>query len=528
VAGKTGAVTLVVDDVSGAAPLASPALTGNVTITSNTSGAALFIEQSGTGNILTLHDQASDSTFVAIDQNGKVNTIASTTTNAGLNIPHGAAPTTPVNGDVWTTTAGLFARVNGGTQQYAPLGSNNTFSNANSTFGSSTATGTINLASGATISGSTKTVNIGTGGVAGSTTNIAIGATAGTSTTTLNGTINATTASPGTNTTQIATTAFVTAAVAAGSGATWGSITGTLSSQTDLQTALNAKLDSTTAASTYYLQTNPSGYLTSTTAGALYYPLSSNPAGYLTSAPVTSVAGKTGAVTLVNTDISGLGTMATANTADYSTTTVANGLYYPLSSNPAGYITSAPVTSVAGKTGAVTLVVGDVSGAAPTASPTLTGTPLSTTAAADTNTTQIATTAFVVGQAGSTTPAANGTAAIGTSLRYARADHVHPSDNNVKAWISFNGTGTPAIRGSFNVTSITDNGAGDYTINFTNAISDANYATVVTCMRVSGNTGAMGFIRETTTPTTGLVRIGTTNQGGTAVDPLYVTVAILR
>ena len=62
---------------------------------------------------------------------------------------------------------------------------------------------------------------------------------------------------------------------------------------------------------------------------------------------------------------------------------------------------------------------------APLASPTLTGTPLSTTAAADTNTTQIATTAFVVGQASSTTPASNGTAAVGTSLKYARADHVH-------------------------------------------------------------------------------------------------------
>jgi hypothetical protein len=87
--------------------------------------------------------------------------------------------------------------------------------------------------------------------------------------------------------------------------------------------------------------------------------------------------------------------MATATAADYSTTSVANGLYYPLSSNPAGYLTSAPVTSVAGKTGAVTLVVGDVSGAAPTASPALSGTPTAPTASPGTNTTQLATTAFV-------------------------------------------------------------------------------------------------------------------------------------
>jgi hypothetical protein len=44
-----------------------------------------------------------------------------------------------------------------------------------------------------------------------------------------------------------------------------------------------------------------------------------------------------------------------------------------------------------------------------------------------------------------------------------------------RAWINFNGTGTPAIRASGNVSSITDNGTGDYTINFSTAISDANY-----------------------------------------------------
>jgi hypothetical protein len=67
---------------------------------------------------------------------------------------------------------------------------------------------------------------------------------------------------------------------------------------------------------------------------------------------------------------------------------------------------------------------------APLASPALTGTPTSTTAAADTNTTQIATTAFVAGQAGSANPLINGTAAPGTSLRYSRQDHVHPVDTS--------------------------------------------------------------------------------------------------
>ena len=45
-----------------------------------------------------------------------------------------------------------------------------------------------------------------------------------------------------------------------------------------------------------------------------------------------------------------------------------------------------------------------------------------------------------------------------------------------KAWVNFNGTGTVAIRASFNVSSITDNGTGNYTVNFTTAMVDANYA----------------------------------------------------
>jgi len=49
-----------------------------------------------------------------------------------------------------------------------------------------------------------------------------------------------------------------------------------------------------------------------------------------------------------------------------------------------------------------------------------------------------------------------------------------------KAWVNFNGTGTVAIRDDFNVSSITDNGTGDYTVNFTNAMSDANYSVIIT------------------------------------------------
>lgn len=54
-----------------------------------------------------------------------------------------------------------------------------------------------------------------------------------------------------------------------------------------------------------------------------------------------------------------------------------------------------------------------------------------------------------------------------------------------RAWVNFNGTGTVAIRQSFNVSSITDNGVGDYTVNFTTAMPDANYASTVSAGRLS-------------------------------------------
>lgn len=88
-------------------------------------------------------------------------------------------------------------------------------------------------------------------------------------------------------------------------------------------------------------------------------------------------------------------------------------------------------------------VAQDLNDLAPKASPALTGTPTAPTAAADTNTTQISTTAFVVGQASSTTPVVDGTAAVGTSLKFARADHVHPTDTSRAPLASPTFTGTP-------------------------------------------------------------------------------------
>lgn len=88
--------------------------------------------------------------------------------------------------------------------------------------------------------------------------------------------------------------------------------------------------------------------------------------------------------------------------------------------------TDAPITL-----GSTVLTFADLlAGYATTASPTLTGVPTAPTAGVDTQTTQIATTAFVINQCGTTPPAMDGVANSGTSLRYARQDHVHPTDTS--------------------------------------------------------------------------------------------------
>jgi len=106
------------------------------------------------------------------------------------------------------------------------------------------------------------------------------------------------------------------------------------------------------------------------------------------------------------------------------------------------------------------------------ASPAFTGTPTAPTAAVDTNTTQLASTAFVLGQAASATPLIDGTAAAGTSTRYARGDHVHPTDTSRLAAASnlsdLNNKATARAFAGLNIDSLCSNvscpGDANYTI----------------------------------------------------------------
>jgi hypothetical protein len=96
---------------------------------------------------------------------------------------------------------------------------------------------------------------------------------------------------------------------------------------------------------------------------------------------------------------------------------------------------------------------------------------------------------------------------------------------SAKAWVNFNGTGTPAIRASYNVSSITDNGTGNYTINFTNAFADANYGVNFTAGDGS-TTGAGAAAIYTQTTTTS--RVFVFNTAGSGQDYAYVCASYFR
>jgi hypothetical protein len=95
-----------------------------------------------------------------------------------------------------------------------------------------------------------------------------------------------------------------------------------------------------------------------------------------------------------------------------------------------------------------------------------------------------------------------------------------------KAWVNFNGTGTVAIRGSFNVSSITDNGTGNYTVNFTTALADANYSAPACCAYTS--TLGASWMMNTHTLTTSSLKAECRRQDNVADDPAIVSVAIFR
>ena len=98
---------------------------------------------------------------------------------------------------------------------------------------------------------------------------------------------------------------------------------------------------------------------------------------------------------------------------------------------------------------------------------------------------------------------------------------------SAKAWVNFNGTGTVAVRGAYNVSSITDNAIGDYTINFFTALGTANYCAVGMAQREAANDEVNLSIKQGVTPTTSALRIrAVTPSSNSAQDPLIACVAV--
>ena len=90
-----------------------------------------------------------------------------------------------------------------------------------------------------------------------------------------------------------------------------------------------------------------------------------------------------------------------------------------------------------------------------------------------------------------------------------------------RAWVNFNGTGTVAIRASGNVSSITDNGTGNYTVNFTTALADANYSVV------ASSNSSSGWVTAHNTLSTSSANVRT-YDATTSADSSAVCVSIFR
>jgi hypothetical protein len=98
--------------------------------------------------------------------------------------------------------------------------------------------------------------------------------------------------------------------------------------------------------------------------------------------------------------------------------------------------------------------------------------------------------------------------------------------------VNFNGTGTVAIRASGNVSSVTKNGTGDYTVNFTTAMPDANYAAQASFQTTGAGTASNVFsssFSATAAPTTTSYRIAFwATANGVGVDPAHVCSTVFR
>lgn len=97
-----------------------------------------------------------------------------------------------------------------------------------------------------------------------------------------------------------------------------------------------------------------------------------------------------------------------------------------------------------------------------------------------------------------------------------------------RAWVNFNGVTTATIRASFNVSSVTRTATGDYTLNFTTALADANYAGIAMAGTGGASTNTVAIGPLTSAPTTTAFRFNVTNVTTALTDAAYINAAVFR
>jgi hypothetical protein len=345
---------------------------------------------------------------------------------------------------------------------------------------------------------------------------------------TFTGTPTAPTQTAGNNSTQLATTAFVTTANNLKANLASPTFTGTVNATTVDTTNLevtNIKAKDGTASATI---ANSTGVLT--VASSVLTTTDIN-GGTITGITDLAVAdGGTGASTAAAA-LTNLGLTATAaelNKLDGATATTAQ-------LNFVTGVTSAIQTQLNTKANLV--------------SPTFIGIPIAPTAVGGSNTTQIATTAFVTTannlKANLATPTFTGTPTAPTqtagnnSTRLATTAYTRTAIPDVlnasgsapiyacRAWVNFDGTGTVSIRGSGNVSSITDNGTGNYTVNFATAMQDANFCATLAYTNEVNVQHTLGFISSMGSGFVSFEHYSATHSNNKA-DKSQVHVAIFR
>lgn len=97
-----------------------------------------------------------------------------------------------------------------------------------------------------------------------------------------------------------------------------------------------------------------------------------------------------------------------------------------------------------------------------------------------------------------------------------------------RAWVNYNAV-SKTILASFNVSSVTYSSTGNYTVNFTNAMPDANYCVTGSCQVPNNDVSALSLCgRYNTTPLTTSLQVAARSDGGTVLDSPYTSVAIFR